>query len=207
MMARLADLRRPIMKLWPAVFRSRLILCAAGAAIPLAAAFATQVDPTNLRSEGWIPVAERAPPNAPCNYLYVDGRNNLLYYGTSGTCATRINSHFAQTRSGYEMIEAALSFTPTSQRPALLSNMVNWAIETNRSGESLNHGSSDNCLGVVSTQSPLAIWYAPLPSGANAAAVEACVLRQAVGYCNRQGAGTTRGSWMQFRSVLQQCMR
>ena len=185
---------------------SRLLLGAAiGAAIPLAAALATQVDPTSLRNDGWIPVNERAPGNTPCNYLYVDNHNDLLYYGTSATCATRINSHYNEMRSGYEMTQAMLSFTPRDQQPALLRNMANWVVETDRSGATLNHASSDNCLGVVEATSPIRIWYLPLSSRRDAAAVEACVLAQAVGYCNRRGAGTTRGSWIQFRTVIQQC--
>lgn len=196
------------MKPWPAGSRPRLFLCAAaGALIPLAAAYATQVDPTSLRNDGWIAANERAPGATPCNYLYTDDRGNLLYYGTSSDCSRRLNEHFTSSRSGYEMIQAMLSFTPRDQQAGLQNNMVNWAIETNGSGQSLNHGSSDNCLGVVSTKSPLRIWYTPLPDRANAANVEACVLALAIGYCNRRGAGTTRGSWIQFRTVIQQCMQ
>lgn len=203
-----ATLWRRLSKFWTGGSRPRLLLCAAiGVGIPLAAAYATQVDPTSLRNDGWIPVMERSPGNTPCNYLYVDRNNNLLYYGTSSACLTRINSHYAQTRSGYEMIEAMLSFVPSTQGPGLLNNMAGWAVETDRDGHTLNHGSSDNCLGVVSARSPLSIWYLPLPSRANATQVEACVLAQAVGYCNRQGAGTTRGSWIQFRTVIQNCTR
>jgi len=181
------------------------LLAAACAAIPLTAALATSVDPTSLRNGGWVAVDERAPGNTPCNYLYVDGGNNLLYYGTSATCAARINAHFAQTRSGYEMTEAMLHFTPANQRPALLGNMVDWAVETDRGGQTLNHGGSDNCLGINQARSRQTIWYRPLPGGAVAANVEACVLARVVGYCNRQGAGTTRASWIQFRTVLQEC--
>lgn len=189
----------------PRVKSVRLLLCATVcAAIPLAAAYATQVDPTSLRNDGWRPVMERAPGNGPCNYLYVDGNNNLLYYGTSGTCETRINAHFAQMRSGYEIMQQMVSLTP-GQQPGLLNNMVSWVIDTNGSGQSLNHASSDSCLGMVSTRSPITIWSLPLSSRANAAQVEACVLAQSVGYCNRQGAGTTRGSWIQFRSSIQAC--
>jgi|GEM_PF-4216601 len=189
----------------PRVKSVRLLLCATVcAAIPLAAAYATQVDPTSLRNDGWIPVTEHAPNNSPCNYLYVDQHNNLLYYGTSSTCATRINSHFTESRSGWEIMQQMVSLTP-GQQPGLLNNMVDWVVETDRSGQSLNHASSDNCLGMVSTRSNLSIWYLPLPSRANAAQVEACVLARSVGYCNRRGAGTTRGSWMQFRSTIQEC--
>lgn len=187
--------------------RRAALLAAACAAIPLTAVLATQVDPTSLRNDGWIMVDERAPANTPCNYLYVDERNNLLYYGTSGTCATRINSHFAQTRSGYEVMQAMLGFVPTNQQAGLLNNMVNWAVATDDNGRTLNHGSSDNCLGINQAKNRQRIWYLPLPTGANAAAVETCVLAHAVGFCNRLGAGTTRGSWLQFRTVIQQCTR
>lgn len=196
---------KPLRQTEPASALRLALLAAACAALPLAAALATPVDPTSLRNGGWIAVDETAPGNTPCNYLYVDAGNNLLYYGTSATCATRINSHFAQTRSGYEVMQAVLSFTPSNQQGIMLNNMVNWAVETDRSGHTLNHGGSDNCLGINQARSRQSIWYRPLPTGANAAAVEACVLALAVGFCNRQGAGTTRGSWMQFRTVLQQC--
>jgi len=178
----------------------------------LCTAHATQVSPTDLRASHWQSIAAaNDAPTTPCNYLYIDNSNNLLYYGTAQNCRTRLKQHAnAADQSGIGLMKEALSFLPetgNNSQKYVLSQMRKWTVSMDDNGRTENNGTSDVCLGINHLYSPIGMWYLSLPSRANAAAVETEVLSNTVGFCNRRGQGNTKGSWMYFMGVLQKATK
>jgi hypothetical protein len=186
---------------------SRLALLAGASALTASVpASATSPQANDLTNRQWHQVtAQVAPPNGACNYLYIDGTGRMVYYGQSGACATRLNQHYAAMRSGYEMLAQAYHFLPENTAVELLTHLQQWVTEVDQQRRPLNHGQSDNCLGVLSAGGQPIIWFKALADANAAAHAEACVLAEAVGFCNRLGAGNTRPSSGQFTGILQRC--
>lgn len=185
----------------------RLLLCAAvGAAIPLAAAYATTPSVNALQGQGWRKVTAQVPaPNGACNYLYLDGTGRMIYYGASGNCAQRIGQHFAAMRSGYEMLDQSYRFLSDDTGNELKVYLEAWVTAIDDQGHTRNNGQSDNCLGVLSARAVPTIYFLSFNNAPAAFTAEACVLGTVVGYCNRQGQGSTRPSSVTFINALENC--
>jgi hypothetical protein len=163
---------------------------------------ATQVQSSELRANGWVSSAETPAPATPCNYLYVDFGANLLYYGTSGNCGVRLAQHDRDGRDVSEMYLLFQGSLPPEAFATLRPQILTWALQADGTG-----ASADACLAINTQRGVLSIWYLPLSTRADSLSVEGCVLARSMGYCNRQGAGITTGSWMQFRTSIQTCVR
>jgi hypothetical protein len=165
---------------------------------------ATQVDATSLRT-AWKSTKETPADDTPCNYIYVDEHYNLIYYGTSSKCSTRIVSHIYYSKGSYDMLEHIVTQVPQAYVATIINSTLDWTLLTNRNGTTQGNGTSDTCLGIVQAASALSIWYLPLKTKSKAEDVEKCVLAKSVGFCNRQGMGSTKGSWLQFQSSVASC--
>lgn len=72
-------------------------------------AWGVRTDATTLRTTlGWTAVDEKRYKDIseePCNYLYIDSAHgDIIYYGESQNCRTRLNQHFNAGVSAYGII-------------------------------------------------------------------------------------------------------
>jgi predicted GIY-YIG superfamily endonuclease len=168
---------------------------------------AAELDRTQMINSGWTKVdAQHPPPDTPCNYLYTELHNTLLYYGFSQNCAERLRSHNANMKDGR-------AFAAYLANGVAVTNFRDWAIATDRTANArtLNNTTSDTCIGAYSVlnntvETNLAIYYRPFSGRVDANEYESCVLGHTMGMCNRRGTGSTRSSWANFDGALKSCV-
>ncbi len=164
-------------------------------------------------------ITRDAAGDIPCNYIYTDYHDRLLYYGTSSRCNRRLSQHANNINHQLVFLaqmESLLTEAKNQAQPYTgwrnpvwdWSSQVQKDQEGNDLGPYQERGTSDMCLATNqnATGSPVGIWYLKLESGARAAKVEGCVLEHVVGFCNRKGHGTVSPSGQDFMNTVNSCV-
>jgi hypothetical protein len=165
----------------------------------------------------------RSAPAGECNYMYVDSRNNLLYYGTSTQCQTRLSGHNPSITSANGVVLAfdtamANEAIPAGSRQRVIGILGQVATlppaagiddevdAANLRGDQLPPLTSDTCIGINSALNPIAIWTLDFGDGDGIASrTEQCVLRLIRGNCNRTRRGSPRASAQAVMNAIEAC--
>src|ERR1700749_155603 len=172
------------------------------------AAAAAGLDSTGLRNAGW---QNTQPGKVACNYLYTNAAMELLYYGTSADCATRMAQHANEMWHAENML-TLIEGKKWVSAPTFRKTLWDWVTDVDKNGNPYaGRGQADTCLAIAHVkESDLALrmWWKKLDSGATAFAVEKCVLAKNVGICNRQGAGVYNNSMSAdaFTTTINACI-
>jgi len=150
----------------------------------------------------------------PCNYLYASNDDLLLYYGTSGNCRQRIQSHNLPIVSASEVVaeyKTALRTAGCGDGPITKAVRLK-AIEAS---EEPAFG-SDECIGIVAASAPLTIYVREFQFAEQASEFEQCVLGNRLGAfksgekgiqgnCNRTTTGRVNASAKAVSGTINAC--